>query len=210
MSKWTVKRYISKAIESNTYLIQNDEYAFVVDPSVSYDIIKKDIKGKLVGVLITHGHFDHFYEIDSFLPLNDIKFYCHQNAIKKLENGLINYSRIYGIRLEIKTDERFITVNDGLLQLTSDTSIDVIYTPGHSDCSLTYLFDDILFTGDFIFKGSIGRTDLHTGSSVVMQDTITKFKNDNRLKKFFDYVIYPGHDDVTSLNQEYHLNPYLK
>ena len=210
MNKWNVKRYISRAIESNTYLIYNDKYSFVIDPSVSYDVIKKDIKNKLVAVLITHGHFDHFYEIESYMKLDNIKFYCHQNAIKKLENGLINFSRIYGIRLEIKTDDRFICVKEGKLNLTDDVIIDVIYTPGHSDCSLCYVFGDVIFTGDFIFKNSIGRTDLHTGNSVVMNESLKNFKSDKRLKQFENYVIYPGHEDATTLEDEFHYNPYLK
>lgn len=210
MSKWVAKRYISKAIESNCYLVTNGKYSLVIDPSVSYDEIKKDIKGKLVAILITHGHFDHFYEIKSYLNIPDILFYLHENAIKKLENGLINYSRIYGLRYEIKTDERFITVKDGTLKIFDDLEIEVFEKPGHSDCSICFLFDDLLFTGDFLFKNSIGRCDLQTGNSTQMMLSLNSLKEEKRLKKYFDYVIYPGHDDITTLSEEFKYNPYLK
>ena len=123
---------------------------------------------------------------------------------------VINYSRIYGVKYEIKTDERFIKVRDGRLVINDNLFIDVIETPGHSDCSVCYLIDDLLFTGDFIFKNSIGRTDLQTGNDVMMKLSIDKIKEDDRLKKYFDYVIYPGHEEITTLNDEFKYNPYLK
>ena len=209
MNKWNVKRYISNIFDSNCFLVTNGIYSIVIDPSVSYEIIKKDIKGKFLGVLITHGHFDHFSEIESFMKIPNVLFYCHKNAIKKLENNVYNCSKLCNMDIEIKTDERFITVSKGQIEMEKDFSIEVMETPGHTDCSICFLIDDLIFTGDFLFNGSIGRTDLYTGSSVVMNKSLQEFKNDKSLKKYYDYVIYPGHENITTLDNELKTNPYL-
>ena len=103
------------------------------------------------------------------------------------------------IEKEIKLDTKYY-----------DFDISLILTPGHSDCSYTILIDDLLFTGDFLFKESIGRTDLYTGSSFIMNQSLKKIINLDLLKKNEDYYIYPGHGDYTTLNYEKKYNYYLK
>ena len=82
---------------------------------------------------------------------------------------------------------------------------EVIYTPGHTDDSLTFYFvnDGIMFTGDFLFKGTIGRTDFHTGSKTVMRSSLKK------ISKFPNVLIYPGHGKSTSLDKERQNNIYF-
>ena len=206
-----VRTYVSDYLDSNCYVVYNDNYAIIIDPSVSYSIIRKNFKQKIVGIFITHGHFDHFIELDSYLKhLDSVKVYIHRNAKSKLENNHLNYyySYLYNPPA-ITCDERFITVEEGHMKI-GETDIDIIYTPGHSDCSYTILIDDMLFTGDFLFKGSIGRTDLYSGNSFIMSQTIKKILSLELLNKKDDYYLYPGHGEYTTLSNEKRSNYYLK
>ena len=205
-----VRTYVSSFLDSNSYVVYNDKYMIIIDPSVPYEKIRADFKQTLVGIFITHGHFDHFYELKSYLNVNnpDLKVFLHKNAIEKLQNSYLNYSSLYK-ELEINCDSRFVTVEEVSFKYY-DFDISLILTPGHSDCSYTILIDDLLFTGDFLFKESIGRTDLYTGSSFIMNQSLKKIMNLELLKKYDDYYIYPGHGDYTTLNYEKKYNYYLK
>lgn len=204
-----VKRYISDFLDCNEYLIYNDKYTIIVDPCVPYQNVKKDIKGELIAILITHGHYDHFKEINSYLENTNALIYLHQNAISKLEHASKNYSLLNYLHFEVKCDERYITITEGELVLKDNLKIKVLETFGHTNCSLTYIIDDLLFTGDFLFKNSIGRTDLLTGDSIKMNLSILKFKDHPFIKEYYDYVLYPGHDDITTLRDEFKNNSYL-
>lgn len=85
--------------------------------------------------------------------------------------------------------------------------IEVIYTPGHTNDSISYYFYEygFMFVGDFIFKGTIGRCDLPTGDFEVMKQSILKMRNYSERT-----VLYPGHDAFTTLGEEIRTNPYLR
>ena len=201
-----VRTYISNYVDSNCYVVYNEKYAFLIDPSVPYEVIKKDLKVDLIAIIITHGHFDHFMELNSYLNISNIKIYLHEEAIKKLENASLNYSKEFLRPFEIKCDDRFIKVKD---QIKEDLEVNFIETFGHSNCSLTILIDNLLFTGDFLFKGSIGRCDLYSGNNVMMKLSLEKIKKYPLLSKYDDYYIYPGHGDFTTLNYEKKYNYYV-
>ena len=86
-------------------------------------------------------------------------------------------------------------------------NFEVIYTKGHTNDSITYYFkeDNCMFVGDFIFRHSIGRTDLETGNSNEMYESIKKIKEYKN-----DIIIYPGHGNPTTLKEEKQQNPYFK
>ena len=206
-----VRTYTSRHLDANCYVIYNEYLAFIVDPCVSFEIIKKDLKCKIAGIFITHGHYDHFYALDSFLKNtnDDVLIYLHKNAIEKLKNSRLNYSYIEYNDLEFNCDNRFKTIEEGELVI-NDIKFNIIETFGHTNCSISILFDDILFTGDFLFKGSIGRTDLYTGDITTMNLSLMKIKELDLLKKYDDFYVYPGHGEMTTLNQEFKYNYYLK
>lgn len=83
--------------------------------------------------------------------------------------------------------------------------LEVIYTPGHSIGSVVYLYEDIMFSGDTLFMGSIGRTDMVTGSFSQIQESLQKLKT---LKK--NYYVLPGHGPQSTLDEEKKWNDYLR
>ena len=78
-------------------------------------------------------------------------------------------------------------------------------TPGHTNCSSMYVIENAIFSGDTLFKGSVGRTDLWTGNPVQQKQTLQNIRS---LKR--NYIIYPGHDESTTLAEEIQTNRYLK
>lgn len=172
-------------LEENCYLIKEENNGLIVDPGDEIDKILDMIGNtKIVGILITHAHFDHIGALDDLLDKYDVPVYYH-NVNKELNRNVIDVEeKEYNI-------ENF--------------SFNVIYTPGHRNDSVSYLFNNTMFTGDFLFKESIGRTDLEYGNFDEMIKSIKK------IKQYPDNIeIYPGHGDKTNLGYEKKNSSYLQ
>lgn len=155
--------------ETNCYILDIDNEVLIIDPGDESDkIIKKIDNRKVLGVLVTHTHEDH---IGAIPDITD-KFKCP----------------IYD-RYNLTEGEHEI----------SSFKFNVIYTPGHIDDQIVFYFkeDNIMFVGDFIFQGSIGRVDLPKASVTDMKDSILKI-----LEYPKNIVLYPGHGDKTTLKDE--------
>jgi len=173
-----IKTIVTGYLDENCYLIIKDGNCLVVDPGDNFPKIKAEIgDSKILGVLITHSHFDHIGALRNFLTKKSIKIFKRSN----LEDG-----KEYSI---------------------GPFKFKAILTPGHSKDSVTFYFeeDKFMLIGDFIFKESIGRTDLPGGSDTEMQESI------NKIKQYSDDItIYPGHNEFSTLGFEKKNNPYLK
>ena len=103
-------------MDENTYLITLGSSSIIIDPSYSYDKLSKEAKDNLKAVLLTHGHYDHFMEIESYKNHN-LKFYMHQNAYTKLKDSVKNYS--FMIRRNFETtleNEELVSIGGGIGQ----------------------------------------------------------------------------------------------
>lgn len=155
-----IKRVIVGKLEENCYILEKGDECIIIDPGDEVDKIISNINKKVVGILVTHYHFDHVGALEQ---------------LKEKYNIIENKYPIDGFNFE------------------------VIETPGHTSDSKTFYFkeENIMFVGDFIFKNSIGRMDLPTGSE---SDMIKS------LQKIFQYpeniVLYPGHGESTTLMEE--------
>lgn len=155
-----VKKIVVGDLEENCYILEKNNKCIIIDPGDDFEKIIDNINYPVVGVLITHYHFDHIGAL---------------NKIKEKYN----------------IDENNYNI-DGF-------NFDVLDTPGHTSDSKTYYFkdDNKMFVGDFIFKDSIGRMDLPTGSTKEMKKSL-----DNIFNYPENTIIYPGHGDVTTLKNE--------
>ena len=153
-----IKTVVTGYLDENCYLLIKNGTCLVVDPGDEYNKIKDEIgDNKVLGVLITHSHFDHIGALRNFLTKRSIKIFKRSN-------------------LEENKDYKI-----------GDFTFKCIYTPGHSKDSVTFYFeeDKKMFIGDFIFKESIGRTDFPGGSDIEMQQSIEKIKEyDNDIDLF--------------------------
>jgi len=180
-----IKKVVVGYLEENCYLIKEGNNGLIVDPGDEIDKILDMIGDiNIVGILITHAHFDHIGALEDLIKVYDVPVFYH-NINKEL-----NYNKL----IDIKEQEYNI----------DNFTFNVIYTPGHRNDSVTYFFKDIMFTGDFIFHLSIGRTDLEYGNYDEMLESIDNIKKyDNKIK------IYPGHGIETTLGFEKENNIFL-
>ena len=171
-----IKRVITGYLEENCYILINNNDCIVIDPGDEFDKIYNQIKEyNIKGILITHHHFDHVGALNDLLNYKNVKIY------------------------DYKLDENEYIIDN--------FKFDIIKTPGHTNDSVTFYFKDIntMFTGDFIFKESIGRTDFENSSNIDMEKSIEKIKKYDK-----NIIIYPGHGDKTSLDYEMKNNIFLK
>ena len=193
----------SKSFASNTYLIVSDNSAMVIDPSVSLNAIDKELQNQnasLVGVLLTHGHFDHIISIDTIRERYNVPVYIHKNDACMLTDGKLNGFYIFFNR-DCVHNPADILFADGDEIAIGKEKIKVLHTPGHSLGSSCFIFNNeenktSIITGDTLFANGVGRTDLYGGNLNELINSIKKISSFDKSSK-----IYPGHDVSTMLGE---------
>ena len=164
----------------------------------------KDNGFEIAAILVTHGHFDHATGAREFADEFGIKIYAYEAEKETLENPKLNVSWMNGQSLVFSADE--FLKDEQEIDLAG-FHIRVLFTPGHTPggCCFYFPYQDVVFTGDSLFCMSVGRTDFEKGS---MSDLVRSVKE--KLMTLTDRTtVYPGHNDVTSIENERMYNPYL-
>ena len=188
-------------LSTNTYFITNETTGetIVVDPALDSEEITEYLNSnglKPVAVLLTHGHFDHIYGVELVRNMG-AKVICAEKERELLGDCVMNLSKRFGPVVTAVPDE---TVKDGDELSLAGFSIRVIETPGHTAGCVCYDFpeENVIFTGDTLFKNTIGRTDVPTGDWETEVDSVKK--------KLFvlpeDRICYPGHGGPTTIGYE--------
>ena len=200
-----IKTYIEPPIDNNNYLIidEQSKEAALIDCSAVDDQVRKDLiehGATLKYILLTHGHFDH---IAGIRPNPNVKIVMNKEDLNWL-NKANQYLPIFGIP-EISIPKIDIFVNDGDIIKLGSLEIKVITTPGHTQGGVCFLVDGKLFSGDTIFRESVGRCDLEGGD---FNQIIESIEN-----KIFtlppNTLIYPGHGRMTSVEWEKEHNNFM-
>lgn len=192
---------------ANCYLAVDEETkdAFLIDPG-AYGIRQSEyIKSQGVNlryILLTHGHYDHMLGVRSFKEAFGAKVVIHGEDEVCLSSPLKSLAITHG--LNFPKTEADILVSDGDKIPFGNSEIEVIHTPGHTRGSVCYKLSDMLFTGDTLFKGTVGRTDFPGGSYKEILASVQKLA---ALEG--DYKVYPGHEGKTTLENERRNNPYM-
>ncbi len=189
----------------NSYIIYNDNReACLVDPSYNFRIIENKLKEfnlDLKYVLLTHGHQDHIYSLEHFLDNYDVKCYMTKETNQYLRDSNLNLS-VIGLQMGLNEtviirDFNYIIDLDKIKILGQEVICH--HLPGHSMGCTLFEFGDFILTGDFIFKGSIGRYDFPGSDISTLRESIKtfkdRFKSDNK-------KLYPGHNDQTYVFDE--------
>lgn len=197
-----IKRVTSKVLNSNCYLLELPRKKYVViDPSIPLKTLARHHVKDVVGVILTHGHYDHIKYLEDVVNKYNCKVYCTDKCLEKIRNDSYNLSKYFGDSLNISLDDSCFNIIDGdsinIMDGNDKYSFKVLYTPGHSSCSICIVVGDVIFTGDTLFKKSIGRCDLYSGDESLIENSL---KEINRLNG--DCIIYPGHFDDTTLDFE--------
>ena len=154
---------------------------------------------------MTHGHFDHIVALGKIKELYNPKVYIHENDAEMLQNASENMSDRY-TRKHLSFDEADVKFKDGDRISAAGLDFKVLHTPGHTmGCSI-FIIDNNAFSGDTLFKGSIGRFDFPHSDFESLINSLQKIKE--QIPK--DTVIYPGHGKKTTMGDELVKNPHLQ
>lgn len=193
---------------ANCYIVACDETkeAAVVDPGGEAEEVVKIVEENglsLKHILLTHGHGDHIGAVNELKEKYDAKTYIHEDDAELLMDSEKNLSNMMPI--EPVTVEGFSTVSDGEIINVGKLKLQIIHTPGHTRGCICIKVEDKLFTGDTLFKGSIGRTDLYGGGSDLVESLEKKICGLDG-----DTVVLTGHGAVTTLGYEMATNPFIR
>lgn len=197
-----VKRIVCGVFQTNTYLLEIDDEALLIDPASKPEKII-DILGdkKLLGILLTHGHFDHIKAVDGLYEKYKCPIYLNEEDVELVKDKHAAESFMIS---NCPTISKPITSLKEEKMNIGPFEFEVIFTPGHTKGSVCFKFENDLFTGDTLFKCGVGRTDLKGGDNKALKSSLRILKNlDSNL------FIHPGHDGQSLLEYEKMNNPYL-
>ena len=204
-----IKKYVVGMIGTNCYLVINEETkeSVMVDPGAYPAKVKNAVKEqglKLKAVLLTHAHFDHIMGIDTLRREWSVPVYASALEQKVLTDANVNLSVAYGAGY-VFADAKFL--EDGASLALAGYQIRMISTPGHTAGGCCYYIEEeeVLFSGDTLFAGSVGRTDFPTGS----MSTLVRSVKERLLSLPEDTQVYPGHMEATTIGFEKENNPFL-
>lgn len=196
-------------LEANCYILydENSKEAIIIDPGGDGEYILSKIEEEKLNVryiVLTHGHFDHIGAVGFLKDKTGGLVAIHKLDAENLMNGYKNLS--YSMGIEMKQTEADLLLEHGSVIEFGDVKCKIIHTPGHSEGSICILAPGIVFTGDTLFRGSIGRTDFPGGNYEVLLKSIAK----NLLSLDDNTVVYPGHGLETTIAAEKEVNPFLE
>ena len=205
-----IENFVLGPVGTNCYIVSNEgtKECFLVDMAACPPELVNHIKNSgltVKAVLLTHGHFDHIMGLDRFLEEFPAPVYACAAEKELLESPQLNSSS--GMLGQPYTFHGAQYVKDGDLLDIAGMKIQVIQTPGHTIGGCCYYIADeqTLFSGDTLFRASIGRTDLPTGSMGALvrsvKEKILVLPDETR--------VYPGHMEETTVGYEKKYNPFL-
>jgi glyoxylase-like metal-dependent hydrolase (beta-lactamase superfamily II) len=196
-------------LQCNCYIVGDPgtREAIVIDPGDDADRLAESLAAKeltVTAIVATHAHFDHIVAAERLRALTGAPFYLHAED-KPLLAWMQESGRLFlGMELppppEVDTEAR-----EGDRLQAGSVGLEVVHTPGHSPGSISLITNGAVFSGDTLFAGSIGRTDLPGGDTQALLDAVKDklFRLDGGL------VVYPGHGPATTLGAEQETNPFV-
>ena len=194
-------------LQSNCYILHNDcNLAVIIDPGDDFNKIDNHVvrnNYSVEAIIFTHGHFDHIAAGELLFDKYLCKVYVHADDAQMLSDSYLNLSSRMSID-DIVFDKVFTSVvEESISLLGSDFSF--IHTPGHTPGSMCIMCDGMLFTGDTLFRLSVGNSFAPYGD---MNKEIKSISD--KLYVLPDMVCYPGHGERTTIEYEKKYNPYTK
>lgn len=196
-----IKTFVQGALQTNSYLLIENNYGIFVDPQgdpntfLDY-LSENDINP--IAILLTHGHFDHIGAVEYLRESLNIPVYASIKEKDLLANPSLNLSPMMNQYIKVENCE---WINTSTLDI-EPFKLTVLNTPGHTSGSVCYLTEDIIISGDTLFKNSYGRFDFPTGNLAQLKESLQKL-----FQLEGNYTVYPGHGEPTNLEHERKFNP---
>jgi len=189
----------------NCYIVELKDLKILIDPGADFKTLQELLISNNTGpdlIINTHGHYDHIGAVPEVVEEYGINFYIDREEEQIVIDPEKNCSSIFGQNtLSLKT---YNLISSADKKYFNSFAIEIIKTPGHTPGSIIIKIEKKLFTGDLLFKGAIGRTDLPGGSLSDIKSSLSKLKRIDE-----DLEVFPGHGPDTSLEYELKTNPYL-
>lgn len=204
-----IQCFVVGKLRTNCYIVYDETNgeACVIDPGGDYEKLVDFIDANHLNVrniFLTHGHFDHILVAAQLKDKTGARIVIHKDDVKMLETADDNFYLSIA-REPFRRTKADVTLSGGERTMVSDVEAFFLHTPGHTPGSMCIVIDNVIFTGDTLFKNDIGRTDLEGGSDLEMKYS---------LRQLFDleddYILYPGHNNATTLFAEKQNNPFLR
>ncbi|PUA32500.1 MAG: hypothetical protein B7O98_07560 [Zestosphaera tikiterensis] len=204
-----IVKFVLSPLHTNCYVIYSNVEAMAIDPGwpQGVEAIVKfldDLGLKLKFVVATHGHFDHVLGVAKLKELTDFTFLTHVADLPLIKEAHVLARKLFNVSTSEVPEPDSYVVEGSELSLAG-VKLKVLETPGHTMGSITLVGEDVAFTGDTLFKGTIGRVDFPHSSSKAMVESLRKLAN---LPK--NTTLYPGHGEHTRLDEELLRNYYLR
>lgn len=203
-----IGKIVMGSVQTNCYFLyqENEKKIIVIDPAdrgeYLYDAFAE--KGfEVAAILLTHAHFDHIWGCNKLRELSGAKVYAWEEERDVCESARLNVSEDVGRPYVVSVDQY---LKDGEKVSVEGMDSVLIGTPGHTKGSCCYYFekDKILISGDTLFEGSVGRTDLPTGNGAILSRSLK-----NKLMSLpGDVKVFPGHGGSTTIGDEKKYNPF--
>ena len=194
--------------QTNCYVVSNGDRAFVIDPGLgAHEAVSQLVQEQgltVEAVVLTHGHIDHIrdaaaFGLETFIHPADAFMLLRGEGVSEQARQLYDASAMPPI-------DNPTHIEDGQTLTVAGVDLRIVHAPGHSPGCVMLVADDVVFSGDVLFRGSIGRTDLPDSDPAQMQDSLRGpvWDLDDELQ------VLPGHGPATTVAQERATNPYLR
>lgn len=193
---------------TNCYLLYKEDVALIIDPGAEADRVihtLTQIEKTPKAILLTHAHFDHIGAVDQIRAHYDIPVYLHKSEEGWLADPALNSSKFFPVE-DIIMHEADFDLNEGPMSIATFDFL-VLHTPGHSPGGVSFVFDEdqVVVSGDCLFKNGMGRFDLPEGDKDILLHSIREVL----LKLPDHYLVLPGHGEMTRIGNEKKMNPFI-
>ncbi len=205
-----IRKYVLGVYEENSYLISDEQSkeTIVIDPGENPVQILEVIQSEeliVKYILNTHAHIDHVLGVNAVKEATNAPFYLNENDFPLL-NAIPAQAEMLGLSDKYEVPEVDGNIVEGDEFNIGSMKFGVLFTPGHSPGSVSFVTAGKLFVGDVLFAGSVGRTDLPGGSWEILKTSI----QDKILPLDRDTRVYSGHGQETTIGKEIDTNPFLQ